>query len=217
MKILKHTNNTAIVFDDHKLFAEAFAGILQKLEVFESVSVADNEKELKLSLFRSTGKGVTYIFLDYYIPGVNVNHLISDLLNLYSNIRIIIVSSLSHSKLIDKLIKGKLHGFMSKTAGLTELANCIRTVSEGRFYISDDLAGKLRADALVQDIDFTSREFQVLECIVKGYSIAKTAETLFISTHTVVVHRRNMMKKASCNSVIELLAFASDMGIIERI
>lgn len=216
MKILKHTNNTAIVFDDHKLFAEAFAGTLQKLEVFESVLVSGSEKELKLALFGATGKGVTYIFLDYYIPGVNVNHLISDLLNLYNNIRIIVVSSLSNSRLIDKLIRGKVNGFMSKTAGLTALTDCIRTISEGRLYISDDLAGQLRADALVQEIDFTPREFQVLECIVKGYSIAKTAETLFISTHTVVVHRRNMMKKASCNSVIELLAFASDTGIIER-
>ena len=42
-----------------------------------------------------------------------------------------------------------------------------------------------------------------------------TAEKFFLSKHTVVSHRRKMMKKTNTNTITELLSYVRKTGLIE--
>ena len=51
---------------------------------------------------------------------------------------------------------------------------------------------------------FTKRERQILELIITGKTTCEIADLLNISMHTVNTHRKNIMAKSDCKSLVEL-------------
>ena len=52
------------------------------------------------------------------------------------------------------------------------------------------------------------REREIVVCIVKGMSNKQIADTLCISTHTVITHRRNIVAKLQIHSPAGLTIYA---------
>lgn len=61
---------------------------------------------------------------------------------------------------------------------------------------------------------FTSRELQIIYLIQNHLTNTKIASQLFISLHTVVAHRKNILKKSNCKNAKELLQFCERNGIV---
>ena len=60
---------------------------------------------------------------------------------------------------------------------------------------------------IINSIKFTSREFDVLSCIIHNRSNKKIAGLLNLSYKTVEVHNRNIMTKIGCNSKDSIIDF----------
>ncbi len=59
---------------------------------------------------------------------------------------------------------------------------------------------------------FTDREYEIL-CLVKdGLNSIQIGESLFISSHTVDTHRRNILKKTNKVNIRELIIELQDRG-----
>ncbi len=69
-------------------------------------------------------------------------------------------------------------------------------------------------DIFPADVQFSTREMEILLRLKKGMNSAAIADELFISRHTVDTHRRNMLAKTTCRNVMEMVQMASRMGII---
>ena len=54
----------------------------------------------------------------------------------------------------------------------------------------------------------TERELQVLSLVANGLSSIKIGQKLKISSETVKVHRRNMLKKVKAHNTFELMRLA---------
>lgn len=63
--------------------------------------------------------------------------------------------------------------------------------------------------------DLTSREREILVCVVKGMTNKKIAEHLFLSQHTVVTHRRNIGQKLQIKSPSALTLYAMMHNLIQ--
>jgi len=61
---------------------------------------------------------------------------------------------------------------------------------------------------------FTKRELQVINFIKRGFSSKLISKELFLSYHTILTHRKNIMRKSRCHNVQELLEFCRKNGII---
>jgi DNA-binding CsgD family transcriptional regulator len=59
-----------------------------------------------------------------------------------------------------------------------------------------------------EDSLFTRREKELLKWIAEGLTSKEIADKLFISEHTVIAHRRNMMTKSNSGNITELVSFA---------
>lgn len=64
--------------------------------------------------------------------------------------------------------------------------------------------------------DLSEREMEVLMLITQGKSTKEIADKLFLSTHTVYTHRKNILKKLSCKSAAELINYAYTQGLVEK-
>jgi len=62
--------------------------------------------------------------------------------------------------------------------------------------------------------ELTSRELDILRNLATGKTSKQIGDRLFISPHTVDTHRRNLLKKMNCRSVVELAQVAFRNGLL---
>ena len=65
------------------------------------------------------------------------------------------------------------------------------------------------------DTELTRREIEVLQLLTKGYSNKEIADHLFVSTHTVISHRKNISEKTGIKSASGLTKYAILKKVID--
>ncbi|HEX8024393.1 helix-turn-helix transcriptional regulator [Mucilaginibacter sp.] len=65
-----------------------------------------------------------------------------------------------------------------------------------------------------EDTLFTGQEKNILRWIADGLSSKQLADKLFVSEHTIITHRKNMLRKTNAKNVAELVAFSIRNRII---
>lgn len=61
----------------------------------------------------------------------------------------------------------------------------------------------------------SSREKEIVTCVVKGMTNKEIADALFLSTHTVITHRRNIARKLQIHSPAGLTIYAIVNKLVE--
>lgn len=91
--------------------------------------------------------------------------------------------------------------------------------------IFDDLESLAAKISRLQDIQpeaegdsqesLSQREREIVICVVKGMTNKEIAESLFLSIHTVITHRRNISKKLQIHSAAGLTIYAIVNKLVE--
>ncbi|MGE5429903.1 MAG: response regulator transcription factor [Syntrophomonadaceae bacterium] len=81
--------------------------------------------------------------------------------------------------------------------------------------LSRMLASQSQPEKDIQTGTLSERETEVLKLLVTGNSNKEIADKLFISTHTVITHRKNISQKTGIKSVSGLTIYAVVNNIIE--
>ncbi|MCL4115281.1 UNVERIFIED_CONTAM: hypothetical protein GTU68_059204 [Idotea baltica] len=61
----------------------------------------------------------------------------------------------------------------------------------------------------------TQREVQVLQLVAHEYTTKEIASTLYISNHTVISHRKNLMEKLGVKNVAGLVRRAFETHLLQ--
>jgi DNA-binding NarL/FixJ family response regulator len=116
-------------------------------------------------------------------------------------------------------------GIMHKSAGLDEIIDAVRRLSNGESIIDPTEMMRLLRYATRQHAEgtqirtiaegLTPRERDVLNTLAEGLSDKEIAEKLFVSTETVRTHMVNILAKLGVNSRLQALVFAVRHGLVE--
>lgn len=207
------TKATAIVFDDHLLFADSFSELIERLDFFNNVHTLTDKKELRNFLIKHSETPI-YLFLDYYLKNENCLTLINEIKRLNRRVIIIIMSSTISPTTVTNILDYKPQGFVSKSSGFNTILQCMTTIADGKQYICPIISEIVENISNIRKVPFTERELEILQYFAHGSSIAQTAERAHLSKHTIVAHRRNMMSKINVNSITELLSYAREQELI---
>ena len=75
--------------------------------------------------------------------------------------------------------------------------------------LEPEIADKSVAEPETTDSqELTAREREIVRCIARGLSTKEIAASLFLSTHTVTTHRRNICAKLDIHSAPALTVYA---------
>lgn len=66
----------------------------------------------------------------------------------------------------------------------------------------------------LQNIRVSDREIQILELVSEGYTVKEIAHRLYISSHTVISHKKNLLEKFEARNSIDLMMKALRQQII---
>ena len=103
----------------------------------------------------------------------------------------------------------QLHQF----SGIIELNDDLQRVKS----TINQVVNTLQSDSDEPDTDpLSDREKEVLICLSKGLKNNEIADTLNISVHTVITHRKNIVRKTGIKSVAALTVYAILNNLIEE-
>jgi len=208
--------SSVVIYDDHELFADSFAIFLERLGIFRSVLIAHDEKEVISLLISQSRLGRTYFFLDYYVRNENSIFLLKDAGRISKKIKTIIVSGFIKPSLIDYIITQKPWAIINKSSGSNVIIDCLNAIENNELYLCPVMQEyvEYNKSQKSRQVPFTSRELHILQYFAEGMSISETALKLNLSKWTIVNHRSNMMRKSGTKSIVDLLSYARNMGLI---
>ncbi len=111
-------------------------------------------------------------------------------------------------------------GYVSKRGADSDLIDAIRTVANGRTFLSSRTQGALMRQWLEDGHtgprdDLTPRELEVVKLIAEAYTNRQIAEALTLSEKTVESHRGNVLAKLGMRDRVELVRYAIRRGLVE--
>lgn len=204
---MKPILKTSIILDDHRLFADSFSALMERIGLFQSVHTFYEESEL-IRFMVSHPNIPFYLFLDYYFQNKTGLNLINETRRLNKQSKVIITSSVVKSSTISNILSYSPDAFISKLSGFDVILQCLQTIDNNEEYFCPVISKIVANSTPAENVLFTNRELEILQLFSEGASIAQAADMINLSKHTIVSHRRNMMKKAKVNSITQLLAYA---------
>ena len=211
-----------MVVDDHRLFRKAIIRLIKTFDGIGEVWEAENGKEC----LEQIGKHPVHVLLlDLEMPRMNGVEVAEILLPKFPDLKIIVLTMHDSEKYIIHLLELGVHSFLLKNADPEELNLAINAVMEKDFYHTEQVSILLRKNlkeklkkkrtTFKKTINLTEREHQILELICREKSTKEISQKLSISEGTINVHKHNLQLKLGVKSVIGLIRFAYESGILK--
>ena len=154
------------------------------------------------------------------LPNLNGTEILKVFREKLPSTQILIFSGYQSPSLVRELLQAGAHGFVEKSAPLSELRKGVEIVASGGSYFGPEVALLLRdamADPKSNDSGvniLTKREREILQLIAESHSTREIAKKLEISVKTAENHRTNLMRKLDLHNVASLTRYAINNGLI---
>jgi len=199
-----------LVVDDHPVFREGVAAILQaEEELVLAGEAADGEQAVEA--FRRLLPDVT--LMDLQMPVMNGIEAIRVIRSGYPGARLIALTTYSGDVQVLRALQAGAVGYLLKSTLRKDLVNTIRAVHRGGRSLSPEVASELANHAL--DELLTSREVEVLREVAVGTSNREIASHLGLTESTVKSHLKSLMAKLDANDRTHAVVIATKRGILE--
>jgi two-component system, NarL family, response regulator NreC len=212
---------TIVLADDHHIVRQGFRSLLENQEGFSVVAEAGDGLEA-VKVTASLKPDV--LVVDLVMPCLNGLEVTRQVAKLSPNTKAIILSMYMDEPYVIEALQNGAWGYVLKESNISDLVKAIREAADGRHYLGSPLSElaiaayreKTKNVSLDPYNTLTTREREVLQLVVEGYTNGDIAAKLFISQRTVESHRASMMQKLSVASRVDLVAYALKRGLVRR-
>ena len=202
--------------DDHQLFLDGLASLVQREADMEVVGTARDGAQL-LSLLEGTQADL--ILLDLNMPRMTGLEVMVHIRKRYPELKVLVVSNYRRDDLIGEVRSSGAHGYVLKNTPVSGLLAYCRAILAGGTFFYDSMDASKTGEDFFKDpfwarYQLTRREVEMIRLLAKSLSSKEIAETQSVSVHTVETHRRNIMHKLGVQNVAGIVAFAYENGIL---
>lgn len=216
-----------VVLDCQKMFVEgldAYFNLYQKK--YKILNQVCSAEELQKAILEDEFE---ILIMELNIPDQDGLSLIQNLRNENPEMKILVLSSYTESKLVRNAMINGADGYVAKKSTFRELNYALEEINDGNTYIGDGLrtspaAFKKKEKPVILKSEYndtftlkqklTKREQEILELITQGKSNKHIGKELYISFQTVGVHRKNIMKKLGIRNTVSLIKFALENHLV---
>lgn len=209
-----------IIVEDHTLFREGLKSLLSNNNHYTVVAEYPNGKTFIDNLFDIEAD---LVLIDINMPVMNGIEATTEAKIKKPELKFIALSMYSDQKYYYEMIKAGVSGFVLKEATTDELDKAIHDVMNNESFFSPKLLQQVILhipelevkQKIINKLEITERELDVLSLICKGMTNNEISEQLFLSPKTVETHKTRLLKKTTTKNSTSLILFALKNKIIE--
>lgn len=198
-----------LLCDDHRVMREALARMLSTLPGVTQVVQAGSAEEA-LARYPRVMPGC--VLMDVRLPGMDGVNGAVEMLALYPQARVVLLSSESREEDRLRALKAGARGFLLKDIEASGLTEALGTVLAG-----GDLLSPSERRALAQvprRITLSPRERQVVTGMAAGRSNGEIAVSLWLGEDAVKAHAKTLFAKIGVHDRSAAVAWAFRAGIL---
>ncbi len=142
------------------------------------------------------------VLIDLSLPDKNGLELLKDVRARFGEVDLLVVSMHDESLYAERVLRGGAKGYVMKEEAGDRLIEAIRTVLEGKVFVSPRMSAKIvemfsgGSRASLSPLErLTDRELEVFELIGQGKGSREIGEVLHVSPRTVDAHRAHIKEK----------------------
>lgn len=206
-----------ILCDDHALIRRGIRDTLSDAPDIEVVGEAGDYSELR-ALLRGTACDV--LVLDINMPGRSGLDVLAALKDDGDvKMRVLICSMYPEDQYAIRALRAGAFGYVNKGGDPQQLVTAVRTVSQGKKFVTPDIAQMLVESLTAPEVahaheKLSDRELQTLVMIASGKRLSDIASELTLSPKTVSVYRARVLEKLGLTNNSELTVYAIRNGLV---
>jgi DNA-binding NarL/FixJ family response regulator len=187
---------------------------------FENEVLEANNKRDLLELLQADSDAL--VVLDYTLFDFEtVNELIVLNTRFEKTDWLLFSDELNDDFLVNLLYNTNSFGVVLKNNSTDEIQTAIREALKGRRYICNYVSNilldisKRNGENKRNENKLTITEQEILREIALGKTTKEIANQRFVSSHTIMTHRKNIFRKLNVNNIHEATKYAMRAGIVE--
>jgi DNA-binding NarL/FixJ family response regulator len=205
-----------ILCDDHAVVRKGIRDTLSEAVDIQVTAEAGSYTEVREALRHAA---CDVMVLDLNLPGRGGLEVLASLRESAPSIKVLIVSMFPEDQYAIRCLRAGAQGYLCKTGDPAELITAVRTLAQGRKYVTPEVAQMLveSLSSPTQEALHTTlseRELQTLTKIASGKRLSEIAEELMLSPKTVSVYRARVLEKLRLSNNAELTVYAIRNGLV---
>jgi len=206
-----------LIADDHAIVR---AGLKQFISDESDMQVAGEAGTGEEALGFIRTQECDVVLLDIFMPDCNGIDTLRRLKQLKPDLPVLILSGFSEQQYAINLLRAGASGYIAKESAPEQLVAAIRTVVQGRKYVSPAVAQLLLNDLGATTgqplhTSLSEREFQIFCKLAAGLTVSRIAEELILSVKTVSTYRARILEKMNMTTNADLTYYAIKNGLLD--
>jgi DNA-binding NarL/FixJ family response regulator len=206
-----------LIADDHAIVR---AGLKQFIAGEIDMQVVAEASSGAAALAAAARGGIDVVLLDISLPDQSGVDVLKRLKRVHPALPVLILSGFAEQQYALNLLRAGAAGYLNKEAANSELIGAIRTVAQGRRYVSPAVTQALAADfagagGRPLHAQLSEREFQIFRRLASGAPVSQIAADLHLSVKTVSTYRARILEKMALKANADLTYYAIKNGLID--
>lgn len=202
-------NYTVVIVDDHSLFAQALANLVNTFDNFRVLYTVKNGEEFIAKLKDEAGIPDIAV-IDINMPvmnGIETTRLVT---KKFPQIRILALSMDDEEQTIISMIRAGAKGYLLKDIDPPALYGAFIDLVEKGFYHSDRLTSTVYNSILKNEpqVVLRDREIEFLRLVCTEMTYKEIASEMFLSPKTIDGYREALFEKLQVKSRVGLAIYA---------
>lgn len=211
-----------IIADSSTIGKIGLRAVIDGINGFEVVSEVETSEEL-LDSVKSISPEL--VIIDFLSEGFDIDVVVK-IKREFTRTKILAVTPMQSSQTFVHAMKAGVDSYIKKSCDLEEITDAIIQTSNGSSFFCGKILEEIKKASIEVDdlnnvtelpcdsIELSKREKEVLYFIAEGNTNTEIAEILFLSSHTVTTHRKNIMIKLGVKNTAGIVMYAVKSGIV---
>lgn len=206
-----------LIADDHPLFRGALQQVINQSLPAAKVSTAASVAELQTQVDQLPG--LSLVVLDLHMPGAYGFSALSWLVGQHPQTPVIMISANSHPETVRRALDHGAAAFLSKSADMSQIQECVDAVMKGERGLHPGLDSKATGASL-QALDvaealasLTPQQFRVTTMLAEGLLNKQIAYELNVKEATIKAHMTEIFRKLGVHSRTQAVLALGNLAV----
>lgn len=200
--------------DDHAVVRAGYRRLLELEGMAVAAEFADAD-----SAYAALSVGehcpVDLLILDLSLPGRSGLELLRRLSARRPELKVLVFTMHDSAATVAQCLRAGAAGFVTKSSAPEELVEAVHRAWRGELALSPDVAQAARQAAEpAPHLQLSTREFDVLQALLRGASVEEISQQLRLSPKTVANYQTLVRQKLGASNAVELLRYAREHGLV---